>query len=238
MIEYSTLIQTVGSLVAAADSDETQRAVKAVITAVASGLDEAERHQLAAAVPGAFRDAADVRGPTAQIDSDGALVRLVSDGTGCPQERARFYAQAVLSTLAEAEPELIRTIAQRLPVSEDLFEPIDQGVPPRGSGVPIRLTPRLLDPDEVTRELHRLPGWEGDEHRLRRTVVLPPDRVRPLRDAVARAEREMTHHAQVEQEDGTVTFEVWTHSLNRVTDLDVELARRINAAVDRVGSHG
>jgi hypothetical protein len=28
------------------------------------------------------------------------------------------------------------------------------------------------------------------------------DRVRPLRDVVARAEREMSHHARVEQQEG------------------------------------
>jgi pterin-4a-carbinolamine dehydratase len=104
--------------------------------------------------------------------------------------------------------------------------------------VPIDLSPRLLERDEVERELSGLTGWDGDERRLRRTVVLPPDRVRPLRDAVARVEQEMTHHARVEQQEGEVTFEVWTHSLDRVTDMDVALARRINEAVERVGSAG
>jgi len=96
----------------------------------------------------------------------------------------------------------------------------------------------LLEPDEIQRQLGRLTGWEGGQHRLRRTVVLPPDRVRPRRDVVARAEREMSHHARVEQQEGTVTFEVWTHSLDRVTDMDVELARRIDEAVDAVGATG
>jgi pterin-4a-carbinolamine dehydratase len=68
--------------------------------------------------------------------------------------------------------------------------------------------------------------------------VIPPGRVRALRDAVARAEREMSHHAPVEEQQGTVTFEVWTHSLDRVTDMDLEFARRINEAVDAVASSG
>jgi pterin-4a-carbinolamine dehydratase len=62
--------------------------------------------------------------------------------------------------------------------------------------------------------------------------------VPPLRDAAARAEREMSHHAGVEQHEGRVTFEVWTHSLDRVTEMDVELARRIDEAVDTVGPAG
>jgi pterin-4a-carbinolamine dehydratase len=42
----------------------------------------------------------------------------------------------------------------------------------------------------------------------------------------------------VEEQQGTVTFEVWTHSLDRVTDMDHEFARRINEAVDAVASSG
>ena len=171
-------------------------------------------------------------------DSGAALVSAVSAGSGCPAERARFYTQAVLSTLAGSEPEVARVLARRLPDGEELFSPIDQGVPPRGSGVPIGLTPRLLERAEIDRALAALEGWEGDEHRLRRTVVLPPERQRPLRDAVARAEQDMTHHARVEQLQDAVTFEVWTHSLDRVTDMDVELARRIDAAIAAVGSSG
>jgi pterin-4a-carbinolamine dehydratase len=48
----------------------------------------------------------------------------------------------------------------------------------------------------------------------------------------------MSHHARVEQQEGTVTLEVWTHSLDRVTDMDVEVARRIDEAVDAVGGGG
>jgi pterin-4a-carbinolamine dehydratase len=238
VIEYSTFIQAAGSLAGVEDTGEARRAAKAVFTAVAVVLDEPERVQLARALPGPLRPP-EVPGPAAPVESGAAVVRAVSHVTGCPAERARYYTQAVLSTLSDAEPEVAQLIARRLPDSEDLFAPIDQGVPPRGSGVPTRMSPRLLEPDEVERELRRLTGWEGDQRRLRRTVELPPDRVRPLRDAVARAEREMNHHAEVEQEEqGTVTFEVWTHSLDRVTDMDVALARRIDEAVDAVGAHG
>ncbi|MDT7573980.1 MAG: hypothetical protein QOH17_313, partial [Pseudonocardiales bacterium] len=139
---------------------------------------------------------------------------------GWPGERTRFYTRAVLSSLASFEPELASSLARRLPDGEELFSPIDQGVSLRGSGVPTRLTPRLLQRDEIDRALAALEGWEGDEHRLRRTVVLPPERQRPLRAAVARAECDMTHHARVEHLQNAITFEVWTHSLDRVTDMD------------------
>jgi pterin-4a-carbinolamine dehydratase/uncharacterized protein (DUF2267 family) len=238
MIEYQTFIEAAGSQAGTADSGEARRAVEAVLATVATALDEAGRWQLAAALPGALRGVAEVTGPAVSVHGGAEVVQAVSKRTGCAPERARLYVQAVLSAVAEAEPEVGRTIAERLPDGADLVAAVDQGVPPRGSGVPTGLTPRLLEPDEIERQLGRLTGWEGDQHRLRRTVVLPPDRVRPLRDVVARAEREMSHHARVEQQEGTVTFEVWTHSLDRVTDMDVELARRIDEAVDAVGAAG
>ena len=238
MIQYATFVAAVGAQAGAADTEEARRAVEAVIAAVAASLEESDRDRLAAVLPGSLRGAAEIRGQALHLDSGAALVSAVSAGSGCPAERARFYIQAVLSTLAGSEPDVARVLARRLPDGEELFSPIDQGVPPRGSGVPTGLTPRLLERDEIDRALAALEGWEGDEHRLRRTVMLPPERQRPLRDAVARAEQDMTHRARVEQLQDTVTFEVWTHSLDRVTDMDVELARRIDAAIAAVGSHG
>jgi pterin-4a-carbinolamine dehydratase len=238
VIQYATFVEAVGAQAGAADTEEARRAVEAVIAAVAASVEEADRDRLAAVLPGSLRGAAEIRGEALHPSSGAALVSAVSDGSGCPPERARFYTQAVLSTLAGSEPDVAGLLARRLPDGEELFAPIDQGVPPRGSGVPIGLTPQLLERGEIDRALAALEGWEGDEHRLRRTVVLPPERQRPLRDAVARAEQDLTHHARVEQLRDSITFEVWTHSLDRVTDMDIELARRIDAAVTAVGSHG
>jgi pterin-4a-carbinolamine dehydratase len=238
VIKYAMLIEAAGAQAGATDAEEARRAVEAVIAAVAASLEEPDRDRLAAVLPGSLRGAAETRGDALHPASGAALVAAVSAGSGCPAERARFYTQAVLSTLAGSEPELASVLAQRLPDGEELCSPIDQGVPPRGSGVPIELTPRLLERDEIDRALAALESWEGDEHRLRCTVVLPPERQRPLRAAVARAEHDMTHHARVEQLQNEITFEVWTHSLDRVTDMDVELARRIDAAVAAVGSSG
>jgi pterin-4a-carbinolamine dehydratase len=238
VIQYATFIQAAGAQAGAADTEEARRAVQAVIAAVAASLEESDRDRLAAVLPGSLRGAAEIRGPGLHPDSGAALVSAVSAGSGCPAERARFYTQAVLSTLAGSEPELASVLAERLPDGEELFSPINQGVPPRRSGVPIGLTPRLLEPGEIDRALAALEGWEGDVHRLRRTVVLPPERQRPLRAAVARAEQDMTHHARVEELRDAITFEVWTHSLDRVTDMDLELARRIDAVIAAVGSSG
>jgi pterin-4a-carbinolamine dehydratase len=238
VIQYATFIQAAGAQAGAADTEEARRVVESVLAAVAASLEEPDRDRLAAVLPGSLRRVAEIRWEALHPDGGAPLISAVSAGSGCPPERARFYTQAVLSTLAGAEPDVARALALRLPDGEELFAPIHQGVPPRGSGVPIGLSPRLLERGEIDRALAALEGWEGDEHRLRRTVVLPPERQRPLRDAVARAEHDLTHHAHVEQLQDTVTFEVWTHSLDRVTDMDIELARRIDAAVAAVGSSG
>jgi pterin-4a-carbinolamine dehydratase len=238
VIQYATFIQAAGAQAGVADSEEARRAVLAVIAAVAASLEQSDRDRLAAVLPGSLGGAAEISDQAVHPDSGAALVSAVSAGSGCPAERARFYTQAVLSTLAGSEPDMASVLARRLPDSEELLSPIDHGVPPRGSGVPIELTPRLIERNEIDRALAALDGWEGDEHRLRRTVVLPPERQRALRDTVARAEQDMIHHARIENFQNTVAFEVWTHSLDRVTDMDVELARRIDAAVAAVGSSG
>jgi Uncharacterized conserved protein (DUF2267) len=210
VIQYATFIEAAGAQAGAADTEEARRAVEAVIAAVAASLEESDRDRLAAVLPGSLRGAAQFRGQGVHPDSAAALVSAVSAGSGCPAERARFCTQAVLSTLAGSEPDGASVLARRLPNAEELFSPIDQGVPPRGSGVPIGLTPRLLERAEIDRALAALEGWEGDVHRLRRTVVLPPERHRPLRDAVARVEHDMTHDARVEQLRDEITFEVWS----------------------------
>ncbi|SDF91002.1 DUF2267 domain-containing protein [Pseudonocardia oroxyli] len=238
MIQYATFVKTVGDQAGATDTEEARHAVEAVLAVVAAALDPTDRERLAAVLPGSLRGAAEVGAGSSPPGSATELVSAVGAVLGWPGERARFFVQATLSTLADLEPELADLLDRRLPDGAELRAPLDQGVPPRGSGVPTDLSPRLLERDEIDRALTALEGWDGDEHRLRRIVGLPPDRVTPLRNAVARAERDLNHHARVEQGPDGVTFVVWTHSLDRVTDMDIELARRIDAAVTAVGSSG
>jgi len=250
-MRYSTFVATVGERAGTSDTGEARRAAEAVLAAVADVLDEAERRRLAEAVPGRLRGA--VRADEAPSAHAGGrldtpeLVHAVAAGTGCPPERARHYAQAVLGTLADtlADVEPGLTDELRRHVSDpDLLAPTGRGTPtgqgtmPRGSGVPTRMRPRLLDADELERELARMPGWTGDISRLRRVVALPQDRVQPLLDRVARAESDLNHHARVVPASEGVVFELWTHSVDGVTDMDLALARRIDEAADAVGSSG
>lgn len=101
---------------------------------------------------------------------------------------------------------------------------VDSGVPG-----PRRYVP--LSDQELRTALHALPGWHGDGHRIARTVA--PADLWGLLEGVAAAEAALDHHTVVDLDAGTVTFAVWTHARDAVTDTDVELAHRINALIDQ-----
>ncbi|MGN9795916.1 4a-hydroxytetrahydrobiopterin dehydratase [Streptomyces sp. OZ13] len=84
----------------------------------------------------------------------------------------------------------------------------------------------------------RRPAWSGDTGRLTRTVALPEDRLPPLVDAVRRAGADLSHRADWELTGDGVVFSLRTRSVDAVTRLDLELADRIDAAVEAVGSGG
>jgi 4a-hydroxytetrahydrobiopterin dehydratase len=89
--------------------------------------------------------------------------------------------------------------------------------------------PRLTD-DELAAALPGLPLWSGDGDGLRRTVELPS-----FRDAVAAIGRiadvaeEMDHHPDIDLRWRTLHLSLVSHSAGGVTELDLELARRIDA---------
>ena len=90
--------------------------------------------------------------------------------------------------------------------------------------------PPRLSPDEIAAALHGLPHWAGNEDGIRRSVELPS-----FRDAVAAivaiadVAEEMDHHPDIDLRWRTLHLAVVTHSAGGVTELDLELARRIDA---------
>ena len=90
--------------------------------------------------------------------------------------------------------------------------------------------PPRLSPDEIAAALHGLPSWSGDGDGIRRTVELPS-----FRDAVAAivaiadVAEEMDHHPDIDLRWRTLHLAVVSHSAGGVTELDLELARRIDA---------
>jgi len=92
---------------------------------------------------------------------------------------------------------------------------------------------RLLDDEEITRQLADLPGWSGDRASLRRTYAAP-DFATGIRlvDEVARDAEEMDHHPDIDIRWTSITFSVSTHSAGGVTGKDFALAARINALTE------
>ena len=89
--------------------------------------------------------------------------------------------------------------------------------------------PPKLSTDEVAAALEQLPRWSGDADGLRRTVDLPS-----FRDAVAAivaiadVAEEMDHHPDVDLRWRTLHVALVSHSAGGVTELDLQLARRID----------
>jgi 4a-hydroxytetrahydrobiopterin dehydratase len=89
--------------------------------------------------------------------------------------------------------------------------------------------PPRLSPDELSAAMHGLPLWSGDGEGLSRTVELPSfrDAVAAI-VAVADVAEELDHHPDVDLRWRTLHFALSTHSAGGVTDLDLQLARRID----------
>ena len=94
--------------------------------------------------------------------------------------------------------------------------------------------PPRLSPDAVATALEGLPLWSGDGDGIRRSVQLPSfrDAVAAI-GAIADVAEEMDHHPDVDLRWRTLHLAVVTHSAGGVTDLDLELARRIDALLAR-----
>lgn len=90
--------------------------------------------------------------------------------------------------------------------------------------------PPRLDGDAVARALADLPLWSGNADGLRRTVELPS-----FRDAVAAivaiadVAEEIDHHPDVDLRWRTLHLALVSHSAGGVSELDLQLARRIDA---------
>ena len=90
--------------------------------------------------------------------------------------------------------------------------------------------PPRLSPDEIAAALHGLPLWSGDGDGLSRAVELPS-----FRDAVAAivaiadVAEELDHHPDVDLRWRTLHLTLVSHSAGGVSDLDLQLARRIDA---------
>jgi 4a-hydroxytetrahydrobiopterin dehydratase len=90
--------------------------------------------------------------------------------------------------------------------------------------------PPRLSPDELSAALSGLPLWTGDGDGLRRSVELPSfrDAVSAI-VAIADVAEELDHHPDIDLRWRTLHLTLVSHSAGGVSELDVALARRIDA---------
>lgn len=234
MIKYQSLVDGVCAR-AGPDASRARAAVEAVANVLAHTLPGDERQRLADALPGIVQPAARVTG-SSDPRTGSAFVVEVARLLDASAERARYLTQAVLAELREGDPELGETLRTHLP--SDTVTVLDTaGESPAVSSTVNAEQPTRLSDAEVDDALRALPGWAGDGSGISRTVSLPDDRVTPLVNRVQREARQMNDHAHVDRSPGTVTFTLRTGSAS-VTEPDLVLARRIDAAITGSGSGG
>ncbi|MET7656009.1 MULTISPECIES: 4a-hydroxytetrahydrobiopterin dehydratase [unclassified Streptomyces] len=95
-----------------------------------------------------------------------------------------------------------------------------------------------LSQKEIEDRLSELPGWSLEGDRLTRSYRLDSHfAATSLVVHVARIQEELNHHSELTLGYNTVSVAVNTHSAGgAVTDLDVELARRVEAVAPAHGA--
>jgi 4a-hydroxytetrahydrobiopterin dehydratase len=88
---------------------------------------------------------------------------------------------------------------------------------------------RRLHADEITRQLGDLPDWQFDGDALHCDKEAPdfPTAIRIV-DEIAEVAEQMDHHPDIDIRWKRLVFALTTHSEKGVTQLDVELAHRID----------
>ncbi len=92
------------------------------------------------------------------------------------------------------------------------------------------MSPRLLDGEEVERQLADLPGWTSDGQSLHTSLDFPTflDAIAAV-DAIAADAEQMNHHPDIDIRWRTLRITLSTHSAGGITQLDIEMAHRIRA---------
>lgn len=236
MIKYQDLVEGVRDRGGLDDAREAREVTGAVLGTLVRAVPEQDRQNVVGALPTAVQDVAAIPGTGAGAFGIGDLLDEIGRMTGRPPERARYLTRAVLDELGAQDGAMVERIGAALPAGT-LDGLRAAGDPPAEAVTTTPERPTALSGDEVARALAGLEGWTGDERGISRTVALPEERIEPLVHRVEQEARLRNDHATVRREPGAVTFTLCTRG-SEVTEPDVELAGRIDAAVTAVGSGG
>lgn len=96
---------------------------------------------------------------------------------------------------------------------------------------------RLLNDEEIVRQLNDLPGWRRDGDALTASIEATdfPAAI-TLVDAVADVAERLNHHPDIDIRWRTTHWRLSTHDAGGITQLDVELAHRVSECADLVGA--
>jgi 4a-hydroxytetrahydrobiopterin dehydratase len=90
--------------------------------------------------------------------------------------------------------------------------------------------PPRLSPDEVDAALRELPLWSGGPDGIERTLELPSFRnAAEAVSVIADVAEQIDHHPDMDLRWTKLRVAVVTHSAGGLTELDLQLARRVDA---------
>ena len=91
----------------------------------------------------------------------------------------------------------------------------------------------LLEADDLTAALKKCPEWEYEKKAITRTIEFEEfmDAIDFVNDLAEIAE-EAQHHPDITIRHTKVTLKLTTHDAGGVTELDIELAQRVDNLVD------
>ncbi|MFE9694871.1 DUF2267 domain-containing protein [Micromonospora sp. NPDC005806] len=227
---YRDLVDNV-SRRAGVDFGTAKVAAEATVLALAWALDEAERERLLEAVPVKLHDVVPVDGIERRRDLPGFLAEVGRRSRLTP-EQARYQAEATLAALADADGELVESL--RVPDGlRDLLAPPEPGgglVGPTSATAP-------LNEAELRDALARLAYWSSDRQSLVRTIELPAGNLDRVLDRLDLLKLEVGRGPLIGRpEADSAVITVRTQQVDGVTALDVDLAGRVDDAIDEVGA--
>ena len=91
----------------------------------------------------------------------------------------------------------------------------------------------LLDAAEIKTYLKKVPEWESDKKKIERTFEFE-DFAGSIEfvNLVAEIAEDQEHHPDIDVRDNKVVLSIYTHSKNGLTELDFQLAERIDTLAE------
>ncbi|MCI4061084.1 DUF2267 domain-containing protein [Micromonospora sp. R77] len=227
---YRDLVDDVGRR-AGVDFSTAKVGAEATVLALAWALDEAARERLLEAVPVKLHDVVPVDGIERHEELPGFLAE-VARISGRSPEQARYQAEATLAALAEADGDLVESLR----VPDGLRELLTPPAPGGGLVGPASAAAPLTD-QELREALTRLPYWSSDRQSLVRTIELPAGNLDRVLDRIDQLRVDLGRGPQIGRpEPDSAVLTVRNRQVDGVTAADVDLARRIDDAIEEAGA--